>query len=254
MLNGFLKILGGIERYLYLVDWPINRINMILAINSCDRFMKRMIMQLFFVTIPFFGIAQTRPALVTPHTGVSSNQNAQKEEGRYLYEFGKVPTFADHDAVAAQKEAELPIRFPVLPLFQVSLDLPGYVDPLRRMSMLTFDAYQEDLDGAYNHPSQWAEDIAYNEFHGAEYGTEKVPVSLTVTTSASGDQFYLAKYRMESEGEWWEQWQMIHAESVEGGGVRLIKVVCHWPAQFAEMCSKEMGYYIEECRINPLRK
>jgi len=106
--------------------------------------------------VPFFVTAQVRPAVIAPQTSVSNAQGSQKDPGRYLYEFGKVPTFADHDAVAAQKEAELPIRFPVLPLFQVSLDLPGYVDPLRRMSMLTFDAYESELDGAYSHPSQWA--------------------------------------------------------------------------------------------------
>lgn len=198
-------------------------------------------------------LGQVRPVGAQPTGSGASGGDPGKEE-RLLYEFGKVPTFEDHDLEAARKESELPIRFPVLPLFQVSLDLPGYVDPLRRMSMITFDAFDEELDGRYSHPDQWAEDLAANEFNGAEYGSEKVPVALTTTTSASGKRFYLAKYRMEFEGERWEQWQIIHAEAVEGGGVRLIKVVAHWPTEFADMCEKEMSYYLDQSRINPRKR
>ena len=199
-------------------------------------------------------LGQVRPVVGQPAGSGSTGSDPGKGDGRYLYEFGKVPTFEDHDIEAARKESELPIRFPVLPLFQVSLDLPGYVDPLRRMSMITFDAFKEELDARYSHPDQWAEDLAVNEYHGAEYGDEKVPISLTTTASASGKRFFLVKYRMEYAGERWEQWQMIHAEAVEGGGVRLIKVVAHWPTEFAEMCEKEMSYYLDQSRINPRKR
>lgn len=199
-------------------------------------------------------VGQVRPTAAQPAGAGTTGADPGKGDGRFLYEFGKVPTFEDHDIEAARKESELPIRFPVLPLFQVSLDLPGYVDPLRRMSMITFDAYEEELDDRYSHPDQWAEDLAANEYNGAAYGGEKVPISLTTTTSATGKRFYLAKYRMEYEGERWVQWQMVHAEAVEGGGVRLIKVVAHWPSEFAEMCEKEMSYYLDQSRINPRKR
>lgn len=207
-----------------------------------------------------FGLAsalawgQARPTGAQPTGSGTTGADSGKNDGRYLYEFGKVPTFADHDIEAARKEAELPIRFPVLPLFQVSLELPGYVDPLRRMSMITFDAHEEELDDRYSHPDQWAEDLAANEFHGAEYGGEKVPISIATVTSAAGKRWYLVKYRMEFEGEWWIQWQMVHAEADEGGGVRLIKVVAHWPSDFAEMCEKEMSYYLDQSAINPKKR
>ncbi len=200
--------------------------------------------------------AQVRTPLqpVRPASVQQGGQPSSGQEGKYAYEFGKVPTFADHDREAATKEAQLPVRFPVLPLFQVSLDLPGYVDPLRRMSMLTFEAVQAELDDAYSHPDQWAEDVAINEYHGAEYSDEKTPISITTTTTAAGDQYYLVKYRFVQDGEGWVQWQMIHAEPVEGGGVRMIKVVSHWPAQFAEMCEKEMSYYLDQSQINPAKR
>lgn len=199
--------------------------------------------------------AQVRTPLqpVSPAT-MPQGSNPAVSTGRYAYEFGKVPTFADHDREAAMKEAQLPVRFPVLPLFQVSLDLPGYVDPLRRMSMLTFEAVEPRLDGAYSHPDQWAEDVAMNEYHGAEYSDEKTPISITTTTTVAGDRYYLVKYRLFQDGEGWEQWQMIHAEPVEGGGVRMIKVVSHWPSQFAEMCEKEMSYYLDQSQINPVKR
>lgn len=201
--------------------------------------------------------AQTRqPATMParPQATAPVSPRPASTDGKVMFEFGKVPTFEDHDREAAAKEAQLPVRFPVLPLFQVSLDLPGYVDPLRRMSMLTFEAVQPELDDAYSHPDQWAEDVAINEYHGAEYADEKTPISITTTTTAAGDQYYLVKYRFFQDGEGWVQWQMLHAEPVEGGGVRMIKVVSHWPAQFAEMCEKEMSYYLDQSQINPVKR
>lgn len=201
-------------------------------------------------------LAQVRTPLqpVSPTAVQQGGQPSTGHEGKYAYEFGKVPTFDDHDREAAAKEAQLPVRFPVLPLFQVSLDLPGYVDPLRRMSMLTFEAVLPELDDAYSHPDQWAEDVAINEYHGAEYSGEKTPISITTKTTAAGDHYYLVKYRFFQDGEGWVQWQMVHAEPVEGGGVRMIKVVSHWPSQFAEMCEKEMSYYLDQSQINPVKR
>jgi len=227
---------------------------------------------LFFAFCFAVAHGQTMPAQASKSTGgantsqisvaktsaqrpAGSNTNSatnRPSKDEFIFSFDRVPTFADHDREAAIKEANLPIRFPVLPIYNVSEDLPGYIDVLRRVSMMTFEGIEEDRKNDYNTPWDLVMEIQESSKIEAEYNPNLQLLSEEIIHSAAGDDFLISHFDYFSDGEQWGRFIMSTA-SREAEGLRYIQVVIHYPKKFEDLVQNEMAYYFDQAVINPYK-
>ena len=169
-----------------------------------------------------------------------------------VYSFDHYPTFADHDPEATRRENLLPAKFPVLPLYQVSEKLPGYVDPLRRISMLTFGGAVAALSPTYASPEAYAEaraTIAYEQAGGADDKERLEPVAFDRVKTLEGVEVLREHYMFVSQDEKWDR-VVLSTAFEEDGKVKYLKVVCHFPTEIRSMAVQELGYYTDHMHIN----
>jgi len=180
---------------------------------------------------------------------VQGGSDPVRPEGSVVYSFDKYPTFADHDAVAAGRENLLPVKFPVLPLYQVSEKLPGYVDPLRRISMLTFGTAVPALGAEYATPMDYAEAVARRSYARASAEGGETPLEMGRVKTLEGVEFFREQYLVESKGEKWDR-VVLSTAFFEDGEIRYIKVVCQYPSEIRSMASQELAYYTDHMHVN----
>lgn len=188
-----------------------------------------------------------------PQSSVRPNSGGQPSKEDFMFSFDKVPTFEDHDRIAAMKENNLPIKFPVLPIYNVSEELPGYVDLLRRVSIMTFEGIVDELDETYTKPWDMVIDLSGTMEVEAELNENLKFRSQEIIQSNAGDEFLVDKFEYFSDDEWWDRTVMSIAAEVPDG-VRYIQVVIHYPREFRELCTNELNYYFSEAIINPYKR
>ena len=185
--------------------------------------------------------AQNRPTV---------NQKPSKND--FLFSFDRLPTFAEHDRYAAIKENLLPVKFPVLPIYNVSEELPGYLDLLRRVSMMTLETVVQETDESIKKPWDVVVDESAVSVINAELDDELTFKGHEIIKSRAGDEFWIDQFEYRTELEVWDRLEITTAQAIPEG-YRYIKVLVHSPKKFNSIVSKEMRYYVEEAIINPYK-
>ncbi len=194
----------------------------------------------------------TKQQKAAPNSQQRPQANGPVKED-FLFSFDRLPTFADHDLIAARKENNLPIKFPVLPIYSVSEELPGYVDVLRRVSLITYEGLIKRLDATYTTPWDLVRDYSDRSVINAEIEESITLKGQDIVQSNAGVQFMVDRFEFNSDGELWGRVVLSTAEETPEG-VRYIKVMIHYPSEFTELVTNELAYYVEQAVVNPLKK
>lgn len=185
--------------------------------------------------------AQNRPTV---------NQKPSKND--FLFSFDRLPTFADHDRYAAMKENLLPVKFPVLPIYNVSEELPGYIDLLRRVSMMTLETVVQETDESIKKPWDLVLDLSASTVIDSELDNSLSLVSQELLQSNAGDEFWVDQFDVITDSESWTRVEVSTASKVPEG-FRYIKILIHYPKKFQPILKNELKYYVEEAIINPYK-
>jgi hypothetical protein len=175
------------------------------------------------------------------------------DERDVIWSYMKLPTFEDHSQEALARESELPVRMPVIPIFQISEELPGYVDIYRSISFTMMDALIEEVPPQYNSAESMMRVYADSKQDYASKDPRRTFVSREEMTIQDPDAIVHHMVFTYSVND--EDW-MRHEYSVgrwEDLGFHYVTVVCLYPMRFRDRAMPEVTYYFENLEMNLYR-
>ena len=180
-------------------------------------------------------------------------QSIGNDDSKVLYSFDHLPTFEDHSEEGKRLESFLPAALPVLPLYNYSEDLPGYIDMTRRISFIMMEGLVEEI------PQQYEDGDAMLEFYSDWRQNVTAPadndvVYLSLNQREYPDQnarAYQHTMRHTKNNELWIRNELqIGRYQDEPSGYHYIQIISFYPAVYGEKAQNEVDYYFDNLKIN----
>lgn len=196
------------------------------------------------------GYGASADEVMTTPSGRPYMHRTDQPKGESVFYMSAPPTFADHSEEAKRIETEFPVMMPVVPIFNTSGKLPGYLDATRSVSFIMMDELLEELPPVYG-----------DAFEMIDYHTEG---KLSRSYNDDRLKFVYQKnwewaeqngrgrelvWEYTNEGETWMRHEMILGRWQEGG-FHYINLMSFYPVRFKDRMRPELDHYFEQLIIN----
>lgn len=162
------------------------------------------------------------------------------------------------DEAAARIEVNLPAQLPTLTgQYQISSDLPGYVDVWRSVSFVEAELDVDSIPWAFDTLEDFVEYWTAQTFYEWAVKEEGLkPLGRNWVSTAQGYAAVHMRYDYASEGVDWRrhEWVVLDPETQDEEGnprYHLVSVVSHYPQHVADEVEQEVLEALNQIILNP---
>jgi hypothetical protein len=193
------------------------------------------------------------PNSFTP-SGMPYRVREDLPKGGTVYRMDSEPTFQDHSLEAIALESELPVRIPVVPFYNVSQSLPGYLDATRRISIIMMDDLLPSIPLGFDDSAEMI--ASQTEGKLMRSGFDERLKFLYQQSHAWPEQEGRGEelvWEYTNEGETWVRHEVILG-NWEEEGFHYVTLAVFYPVQFKDRVRPEMDYYMDHLIINDFQR